>query len=66
MKELRQAVQAETLANGTSRLTLSIALPGGPYYGQYFLLDQLAQYGEQRWFFFFFFSHEKRNVNLLN
>ncbi|RUP50125.1 glycoside hydrolase [Jimgerdemannia flammicorona] len=48
MKELRAAVNAETLTNGTSRLTLSIALPGGPYHGQYFLNDQLAQYVD--WF----------------
>ncbi|KAF9315498.1 Endochitinase 1 [Podila horticola] len=44
MKEMRDAANAEKLQGNQERLILSIALPGGPFHGNYFLVPQLAQY----------------------
>ncbi|KAF9989816.1 hypothetical protein BGZ75_004818 [Mortierella antarctica] len=44
LKEMREAANAETLKDGQERLILSIALPGGPYHGQHFLLPKLTPY----------------------
>ncbi|KAG0037273.1 Endochitinase 1 [Podila clonocystis] len=44
MKEMRDAANAEELQGNQERLILSIALPGGPFHGNYFLVPQLAQY----------------------
>ncbi|KAG0353537.1 hypothetical protein BG005_007176 [Podila minutissima] len=44
MKEMRDAANNEKLTGDQERLILSIALPGGPFHGQYFLVPQLAQY----------------------
>ncbi|KAI7830413.1 glycoside hydrolase [Gamsiella multidivaricata] len=46
MKEMRDAADAEVLTEGRERLILSIALPGGPFHGQYFHIPQLAQYAD--------------------
>ncbi|KAF9184841.1 hypothetical protein BGZ51_003106 [Haplosporangium sp. Z 767] len=48
LKEMRDAANAEVLKEGQERLILSIALPGGPFHGQYFLIQELAQYVD--WF----------------
>ncbi|KAF9394127.1 Endochitinase 1 [Podila verticillata] len=48
LKEMREAANAETLKPGQDRLLLSIALPGGPYHGQYFTITKLAEYVD--WF----------------
>ncbi|KAF8935474.1 hypothetical protein BGZ52_010708 [Haplosporangium bisporale] len=44
MKEMRDAANAEQLKGNQERLILSIALPGGPFHGDYFLVPQLAPY----------------------
>ncbi|KAF9946599.1 Chitinase-3-like protein 1 [Mortierella alpina] len=44
LKEMREAANAENLKDGQERLILSIALPGGPFHGQHFLLPKLAPY----------------------
>jgi chitinase len=46
LKEMREAADAEVLENGQERLILSIALPGGPFHGDYFLIPKLAPYGK--------------------
>lgn len=43
---MREAANAEDLKDGQERLILSIALPGGPYHGQHFLLPKLTPYGK--------------------
>ncbi|KAF9337728.1 hypothetical protein BG006_003087 [Podila minutissima] len=48
LKEMREAANAETLQPGQERLILSIALPGGPFHGQYFTIPKLAEYVD--WF----------------
>ncbi|KAG0263243.1 hypothetical protein BG011_009078 [Mortierella polycephala] len=48
LKEMRGAANAEVLKEGQERLILSIALPGGPFHGIYFLIPKLAQYVD--WF----------------
>ncbi|CAO3564226.1 unnamed protein product [Mortierella alpina] len=48
LKEMREAANAETLQDGQERLILSIALPGGPYHGQHFLIPKLTPYVD--WF----------------
>ncbi|KAG0309591.1 hypothetical protein BGZ99_000831 [Dissophora globulifera] len=48
LRELREAANAEKLQDGQERLVLSIALPGGPYHGQYFIIPKLALYVD--WF----------------
>ncbi|KAG0287358.1 hypothetical protein BGZ96_008686 [Linnemannia gamsii] len=48
LKEMREAANKETLKEGQGRLLLSIALPGGPYHGQYFDIPKLAQHVD--WF----------------
>lgn len=45
LKEMREAANKETLKEGQERMLLSIALPGGPFHGQYFNIPKLAQYG---------------------
>ncbi|KAG0197121.1 hypothetical protein BGX28_009363 [Mortierella sp. GBA30] len=42
MKEMREAANAEQLKDKQERLILSIALPGGPFHGDYFLVPKLA------------------------
>ncbi|KAG9067495.1 hypothetical protein KI688_012278 [Linnemannia hyalina] len=42
LKEMREAADAEVLENGQERLILSIALPGGPFHGDNFLIPKLA------------------------
>ncbi|KAG9323349.1 hypothetical protein KVV02_000931, partial [Mortierella alpina] len=44
MKEMREAANAEQLKDKQERLILSIALPGGPFHGKYFLVPKLAPY----------------------
>ncbi|KAK3824376.1 MAG: glycoside hydrolase superfamily [Linnemannia elongata] len=41
LKEMREAANAEVLENGQDRLILSIALPGGPFHGDNFLIPKL-------------------------
>ncbi|KAG0069164.1 hypothetical protein BGZ89_003406 [Linnemannia elongata] len=48
LKEMREAANKETLKEGQERMLLSIALPGGPFHGQYFNIPKLAQYVD--WF----------------
>ncbi|KAG0358666.1 hypothetical protein BG005_002000 [Podila minutissima] len=48
LKEMREAANEETLKPGQERLILSIALPGGPFHGQYFTIPKLAEYVD--WF----------------
>ncbi|KAG0222831.1 hypothetical protein BGX31_008828 [Mortierella sp. GBA43] len=48
MKEMRDAANSEELKGKQERLILSIALPGGPFHGQYFLIPKLATYVD--WF----------------
>ncbi|KAF8940452.1 hypothetical protein BGZ58_006446 [Dissophora ornata] len=48
LKEMREAADAEVLKDKQERLILSIALPGGPFHGDYFLIPQLAAYAD--WF----------------
>ncbi|KAF9358965.1 hypothetical protein BGX26_000507 [Mortierella sp. AD094] len=48
LKEMREAADAEVLKEGHERLILSIALPGGPFHGEYFLLPKLANHVD--WF----------------
>ncbi|KAF9926253.1 Endochitinase 1 [Linnemannia zychae] len=48
LKEMREAADNEELEPGQERLILSIALPGGPFHGQYFTIAKLAQYVD--WF----------------
>ncbi|KAG0283768.1 hypothetical protein BGZ96_011868 [Linnemannia gamsii] len=45
---MREAANAEVLENGRERLILSIALPGGPFHGDYFLIPKLAPHVD--WF----------------
>ncbi|KAK3811822.1 MAG: glycoside hydrolase superfamily [Benniella sp.] len=47
-KEMREAVNAEVLKDNQERLILSIALPGGPFHGDYFVIPKLANYVD--WF----------------
>lgn len=44
---MREAANKEKLKEGQERMLLSIALPGGPYHGQYFNIPKLAQHGNQ-------------------
>ena len=46
MKEMRAAAASEKLSEGHEELILSIALPGGPFHGDYFLVPKLAEYGK--------------------
>ncbi|KAF9116149.1 hypothetical protein BGX27_004489 [Mortierella sp. AM989] len=48
LREFREAADAEDLKDGQERLILSIALPGGPFHGQYFTVPELAKYVD--WF----------------
>ncbi|KAF9905472.1 Endochitinase 1 [Linnemannia zychae] len=48
LKEMREAANKEVLKEGQERLLLSIALPGGPFHGQYFTIPKLAQHVD--WF----------------
>ncbi|KAF9115821.1 hypothetical protein BGX27_006252 [Mortierella sp. AM989] len=48
LKEMREAANAEVLKEGHERLILSIALPGGPFHGEYFLIPKLAEHVD--WF----------------
>ncbi|KAF9919370.1 hypothetical protein BX616_005413 [Lobosporangium transversale] len=48
VREFREAANAEQLKANQQRLIVSIALPGGPFHGQYFLIPKLAQYVD--WF----------------
>ncbi|KAI1320533.1 hypothetical protein EDD11_000495 [Mortierella claussenii] len=50
MREMRAAANAEVLNKDKrqERLTLSIALPGGPFHGDYFLVPKLAEHVD--WF----------------
>ncbi|KAG0271767.1 Oviduct-specific glycoprotein, partial [Linnemannia exigua] len=48
LKEMREAANAENLGNGQERLILSIALPGGPFHGDNFLIPKLAPHVD--WF----------------
>ncbi|KAF9437078.1 hypothetical protein BGZ76_002044 [Entomortierella beljakovae] len=48
LREFREAANDEVLENGQERLILSIALPGGPYHGQYFTIPELAKHVD--WF----------------
>ncbi|KAF9120622.1 hypothetical protein BG015_006033, partial [Linnemannia schmuckeri] len=48
LKEMREAADAEILENGHERLILSIALPGGPFHGDNFLIPKLAPHVD--WF----------------
>ncbi|KAG0330372.1 hypothetical protein BGZ99_004742 [Dissophora globulifera] len=48
LKEMRDAANAEVLTDNRERLILSIALPGGPFHGKYFLIPRLAEYVD--WF----------------
>ncbi|KAF9438285.1 hypothetical protein BGZ76_008850 [Entomortierella beljakovae] len=48
LKEMREAANAEVLKDGDERLVLSIALPGGPFHGEYFLIPKLAEHVD--WF----------------
>ncbi|KAF8984718.1 Endochitinase 1 [Entomortierella lignicola] len=48
LREFREAANAEVLQPGRERLLLSIALPGGPFHGQYFTIPELAKYVD--WF----------------
>ncbi|KAF9350639.1 hypothetical protein BGX26_011224 [Mortierella sp. AD094] len=48
LREFREAADAENLKAGQERLILSIALPGGPFHGQYFTIPDLAKYVD--WF----------------
>ncbi|KAF9096735.1 hypothetical protein BGX23_010544 [Mortierella sp. AD031] len=43
LKEMREAADRE-LKEGQERIILSIALPGGPFHGQYFTIPKLAEY----------------------
>ncbi|KAI1319625.1 Endochitinase 1 [Mortierella claussenii] len=48
LREFREAANSESLKENQERLILSIALPGGPYHGQHFMIPKLAQYVD--WF----------------
>ncbi|KAF9973851.1 hypothetical protein BGZ73_002881 [Actinomortierella ambigua] len=48
MKEMREVSNKERAAQKKEPLLLSIALPGGPYHGQHFLIPKLATYVD--WF----------------
>ncbi|KAG9063888.1 Endochitinase 1 [Linnemannia hyalina] len=48
LKEMREAANKEKLKEGQERMILSIALPGGPFHGQYFNIPKLAQHVD--WF----------------
>ncbi|KAF9584429.1 hypothetical protein BGW38_006477 [Lunasporangiospora selenospora] len=48
LKEMRDAANHEKLKPKQERLILSIALPGGPFHGQYFLIPKLSKYVD--WF----------------
>ncbi|KAG0210283.1 hypothetical protein BGX33_004996 [Mortierella sp. NVP41] len=48
LKEMRAAANAEMLQEGQERLILSIALPGGPFHGDSFLIPKLAPFVD--WF----------------
>ncbi|KAG0363628.1 glycosyl hydrolases family 18-domain-containing protein [Gamsiella multidivaricata] len=48
MMEMRAAANAEVLKDKQERLILSIALPGGPFHGDYFHVPKLAEYAD--WF----------------
>ncbi|KAF8940400.1 hypothetical protein BGZ47_007766 [Haplosporangium gracile] len=48
LKEMKEAADAEVLEAGQERLTLSIALPGGPFHGDNFLIPKLAPHVD--WF----------------
>ncbi|KAF9165599.1 hypothetical protein DFQ26_009731 [Actinomortierella ambigua] len=48
MREIREVSNKERAAQKKDPLILSIALPGGPYHGQHFLIPKLAQYVD--WF----------------
>ncbi|KAF9999226.1 hypothetical protein BGZ79_007171 [Entomortierella chlamydospora] len=43
-REFREAAGVENLKPGQGRLILSVALPGGPFHGQYFTIPELAKY----------------------
>ncbi|KAG0005135.1 hypothetical protein BGZ65_011917 [Modicella reniformis] len=44
LKEMRDATNSEELKGDQERLILSIALPGGPFHGPYFIIPKLVQY----------------------
>ncbi|KAF9287578.1 hypothetical protein BGZ88_008553 [Linnemannia elongata] len=48
LKEMREAADAEVLEKGQEKLILSIALPGGPFHGDNFLIPKLAPHVD--WF----------------